>query len=249
MQKLFIGVFLIYTLLNCKSNSHQNHSEKTENTQNSSKDNPQSTLFSNEFKEYKDMYELFEYVGRDANIETIKRIDENSTYRFLYSPSDHSQEEIELKIIKTIEPEMTYEVQVPSSNEVYQLETCLPCEEITLKNDKTTQKFKKAMALMGNRGIYRCKNTNGEKEYLKIYGFLKELRAFYCTEKNPDWVELKVSNVHGAEMDEINFFDVDFPDGKPYKNFRVEATKTGYSVGYDCGGGGACAKIFDWIGK
>lgn len=251
----FLALFFTVSLWSCK-----NHSVPEKTGQPQSDRTPKSLptetkeneSLHGEFKEYDGRLEVYKYTGQDNNTEIIKRVDANSAYRFLYSKGKN-QEEIELETIKTIVPQQSYEVKIPGSNEIYQIEipTCPgpKCSKITMKKDGKSKDFEHVTEWMGNRGIFRCNNPNGEKEYLKVYGFLTNLKAFYCTQKNPQWIELKVSDTLGDEFDQIVSFYADFPEQKPYENFRVEAYESGFSVGYACGEGGSCIKNFEQIGK
>lgn len=202
--------------------------------------------FAQSTKVYPDFYEIFTCKNPNGITETLlATFDTEGKRGFIYKNSKNPNREIPLTIISN-ENDETFVVNFPNDKKPYILKTCIACPEIICNNpDGSVQTFNLNYDFWGNRGTYRCINPNGTVEYLYIKGSARDLVVKYRSSKRPKWINLKVSNVHAGDMNNLSFFDVEFPNDAV--NYRIEANPTGY--GYNCWLPNGGIQIFNWINK
>ncbi len=193
-------------------------------------------------------YEVFNCKNPNGVIETIIiACVVGKENQYIYKSSSKPNREIYLRVLSNQDNE-TIVVAFPEDNKHYTLETCIACPYITCNNpDGSVQTFELDYNLWGNRGTFRSTDrTSNVTEYLRIEGSGSKLKVKYSSSKNPKWIDLKVSNVKMGDMDNIVFFDVQFPnDNKKYRITRRE----GIGYGYNCQLPNGANQSFIWINK
>lgn len=174
-------------------------------------------------KVYDFFYEKFECKNPNGITEYLKI--GKTEKKIIYSSSKNPQD-IPLQIINPKVEFLSYfgegtKVKFPNDANIYELKA-YPSDEnyiICINPDKTVQKFYMNFELAGYKGTFRCINPNNTIEYIYIrYTSSKDLIVKYSSSVNPQWVNLKISNIKKEqnvlylEFEDILQFDVQFPN-------------------------------------
>jgi len=202
--------------------------------------------FAQNTKVYPDFYEIFTCKNPNGVTETLlATFNKNGKRGFIYKSSKNPNKEIPLNIIENQNDEY-FVVKFPNDTKRYVFTTCIACPELQCTNpDGSKQVFNMNYRLWGNRGTYRCINADKTIEYLYIEGSASDLVVKYSSSKNPKWINLKVSNVKSGDMDNLEYFDVQFPNDK--RNYRIEGSGERYEYYVWLPNGGQ--QNFEWINK
>ncbi len=171
-------------------------------------------------KVYDFFYEKLECKNPNELIEYLKI---NKEQKRIFYSSGNNPEDIPLQIINPQIPFLNHfgegtKVKFPNDTKIYELkgysgENYIEC----IHSDKSVQTFYGIPELTGHKGTFRCINPNKTIEYLHItYIHSKNLKVKYASSKNPQWIELKISNIKDPnivlDFEGILQFDVQFPN-------------------------------------